>query len=340
MHLLNPALLAISTLVSHVAAHGVVISFTANGKTYAGEADPEQPTGAASPIRAVVNNGPVKDVTDKSMTCGQGAKVATLDVPVDAGSVATMEWTKPWPHDSGPIITYMASCGQPCSKVTDPSGLGWQKIDQLGAANSSDTDWVQGLLPHNSKPIQVTIPDKLKPGYYMIRHEIIALQLANDHSEGGAEFYPQCIQVEVKGTGNLVPSSSDIVHFPGAYKANDPGIEVDVYTPPDNSGAYNVKKYYKFPGGPIPTLVPDSNAGSSVTAAPPASASLSASPTSVPPATSTSEGATPSSIATESATNSIGSTSTQETTSATAAPSGTCHAKRGSSKRRNSQLVS
>ncbi|TFK94533.1 lytic polysaccharide monooxygenase [Polyporus arcularius HHB13444] len=329
MHLLNPALLFVSALVSRVAAHGVVISIKANGKTYAGEPNPYQPT-AASPIRAVSNNGPVTDVTDKHLACGNGNKVATMDVPVDAGSVATVQWTKPWPHLKGPIMTYLASCGEACSKVTDPTSLNWFKIDQLGAPSDNDTAWVQDTLLCN-QPVQITIPSELKPGYYMIRHEIIALHLAT--TQGGAEFYPQCIQVEVKGTGNLVPPSEGIVHFPGAYRANDAGIAI--YTAPDNDEhGYNVNKFYKFPGGPIPQLTPDSgDSGSSATSS--ASASDGPSSTGLSSATSSSEDATSSAGATQSAMGSVQPTSTSETpASATAAVSGSCHAKRGSIKRR------
>ena len=133
-----------------------------------------------------------------------------MDVPIDAGSVATVQWTEhvclvpraavlanltgdvfQWPHKWGPIITYLASCGEACSKVTDPTTLTWFKIDQLGASNTSDSIWFQETLPcrlryasarcgtnvsacllDNSKPIEVTIPDNLKPGYYMMRHEV------------------------------------------------------------------------------------------------------------------------------------------------------------------------
>ncbi|RPD72970.1 hypothetical protein L226DRAFT_614527 [Lentinus tigrinus ALCF2SS1-7] len=330
MLLLNHALFAISVFVAHVAAHGVVISFTANGKTYTGEPNPDQPTGAASPIRAVANNGPVVDVSDKNMACGASTKVATMDVPVDAGSVVSVQWTKPWPHQWGPIITYLASCGEPCSKITDPTNLTWFKIDQLGASNTSDTTWVQGTLLFKSQPVQLTIPDKLKPGYYMIRHEIIALH--NAMNKGGAEFYPQCIQIEVKGnTGNLVPSSGDMVHFPGEYQANDPGILVDVFTPKSNEPTYNVKKDYQFPGGPIPKLNPDSgDAGSS---AAPSASSSSISTTSLRTTSSSSTGVIPSESASQVTATSILSTSTAQTPP-TASVSGTCHAKRGSIKRR------
>ena len=70
-----------------------------------------------------------------------------------------------------------------------------------------------------------TIPSCLKPGFYLVRHEIIALHAA--YSYPGAQFYPGCHQLSVTGSGSTVPSS--LVAFPGAYKPTDPGITYDAY---------------------------------------------------------------------------------------------------------------
>ena len=72
------------------------------------------------------------------------------------------------------------------------------------------------------KPISATVPNNLAPGNYLIRHEIIALHLAE--KVGGAEFYPSCTQVKVGGSGNGTPKSSELVSFPGGYSDTDPGI--------------------------------------------------------------------------------------------------------------------
>jgi hypothetical protein len=69
-------------------------------------------------------------------------------------------------------------------------------------------------------PYQLTLPENLSPGGYLLRHEIIALQLAV--SVGGAEFYPSCTQLLVGGSGNGQPNAT--VTFPGAYSDTDPGI--------------------------------------------------------------------------------------------------------------------
>ena len=38
-----------------------------------------------------------------------------------------------------------------------------------------------------------------------------------------AQFYPECAQITITGGGTLEPTSAQLVSFPGAYKASDPG---------------------------------------------------------------------------------------------------------------------
>jgi hypothetical protein len=70
-----------------------------------------------------------------------------------------------------------------------------------------------------------TIPKCLAPGYYLVRHEIIALHSAYTYL--GAQVYPGCHQLKVSGTGTTKPTG--LVSFPGAYKAADAGITYDAY---------------------------------------------------------------------------------------------------------------
>lgn len=54
----------------------------------------------------------------------------------------------------------------------------------------------------------------------------------------------ECAQIRVTGYGTN--RGSNFVSFPGAYKANDPGIQVNIY---DNSGSpYMGGKQYVIPG--------------------------------------------------------------------------------------------
>ena len=48
----------------------------------------------------------------------------------------------------------------------------------------------------------------------------------NQNPIRGAQFYPNCVQIEVVGNGTV--SLPEGVSFPGAYKYSDPGIVYDV----------------------------------------------------------------------------------------------------------------
>jgi len=72
------------------------------------------------------------------------------------------------------------------------------------------------------EPANITIPSNIAPGNYLLRSELISLQLAV--SVGGAEFYPACIQLSIGGSGTGAPQSSEVCKFPGCYSDTDPGI--------------------------------------------------------------------------------------------------------------------
>ena len=77
----------------------------------------------------------------------------------------------------------------------------------------------------DNKGIDYTIPECIKPGYYLVRHEIIALHSA--YSYPGAQFYPGCHQLKVTGGANTTPTG--LVAIPGVYKGADAGITYDPY---------------------------------------------------------------------------------------------------------------
>jgi cellulase len=72
--------------------------------------------------------------------------------------------------------------------------------------------------------MDVTIPSDLAPGDYLLRAEALALHTAAGAS--GAQFYMSCYQLTVTGGGSAKPAG---VSLPGAYKASDPGILVDIH---------------------------------------------------------------------------------------------------------------
>ena len=100
----------------------------------------------------------------------------------------------------------MAECPGDCSSFTPDGSTQWFKIDQQGqsVAGNSGT-WAQAKLLDGS-PATVTIPNNLKSGNYLVRHELISLQ--NSVSLGGAEYYPSCLQVTISGDASGVPDTT------------------------------------------------------------------------------------------------------------------------------------
>lgn len=75
--------------------------------------------------------------------------------------------------------------------------------------------------------VSFKIPAATPSGDYLIRVEHIGLHVAQ--SSGGAQFYISCGQISVTGGGSGTPKP--LVSFPGAYKATDPGILLNIYYP-------------------------------------------------------------------------------------------------------------
>lgn len=75
--------------------------------------------------------------------------------------------------------------------------------------------------------INFTIPAATPPGQYLLRAEQLALHSAS--SEGGAQFYMSCAQIEVTGSGAGTPGST--IKLPGGYSADDAGILINIWWP-------------------------------------------------------------------------------------------------------------
>ena len=120
------------------------------------------------------------------------------------------------------------------SKVSDAASAdgsaGWFKIFQdgwakkSGGASGDDDYWGVKDLNACCGRMSVKIPADIAPGDYLLRAEVIALHTAG--SAGGAPLYMTCFQLSVTGSGSAAPAT---VLFPGAYKATDPGILVNIH---------------------------------------------------------------------------------------------------------------
>ncbi|TCD69815.1 hypothetical protein EIP91_006128 [Steccherinum ochraceum] len=216
---------------SQVAAHGGVISYSIDGQTYEGFKAYNTPVGQTSIQREWDSYNPLTNPTDPALPCnangaslGSGQQSAT----VPAGATVIAQWND-WPHAIGPVMVYMANCNGPCTSA-DTSSLEWFKIDEAGllSGDYATGEWAQGKLIDDGSTWTSTIPSSLAPGEYMLRHELLAI-----HTSDQPQFYPECAQLILTGSGSAQPSGSYLVKFPGAYQASDPGVTIDVYATPD-----------------------------------------------------------------------------------------------------------
>ncbi|KIH86694.1 endoglucanase II [Sporothrix brasiliensis 5110] len=206
-------------------------------------------------LRAPNNNNPVQDVNSNSMICGQPGSTSQTVVDVAPGDKVGAYWQhviggaqspndkdNPIAHShKGPIMAYLAKVDSAAS--ASQSGLKWFKIAE-DSFDTSSKQWGVDHMVSNNGWSYFAMPSCIAPGEYLLRVEILALHSAK--TTGAAQFYQSCAQIRVSGSGTFTPAASDLVSFPGAYKAEDPGIHINIYGPmgqPDMGG-----KPYTAPG--------------------------------------------------------------------------------------------
>ncbi|TEB22332.1 hypothetical protein FA13DRAFT_1641619 [Coprinellus micaceus] len=225
--MLLTAALAASLYVGGVAAHGGVIAYSIDGKYYDGWKPYNSASGQTSIQRPWATFDPILDATSSTLACNNDGLPGPLQLtasPVAAGSKVTGYWNT-WPHDTGPVITYLSQCpSSGCTSVNAQTAK-WFKIQEAGLLGGTveKGNWAAGAMIANNNSWTTTIPSTVPSGHYLIRFETIAL-----HSMP-AQFYPECAQIEITGGGSLAPSADQLVTFPGGYKASDPGVTIDIY---------------------------------------------------------------------------------------------------------------
>ncbi|EKM83378.1 hypothetical protein AGABI1DRAFT_123712 [Agaricus bisporus var. burnettii JB137-S8] len=245
--------IALLGVISRVDAHGYVQEITLGSTKYTGYLPYSDPYYNPPPqriVRKIPGNGPVEDVSLIDLQCngwsaGGSNYVGSAPAPilgrVAAGSQVKLNWTL-WPDShKGPMITYMARAPSDITKWNPGTSAVFFKVAESGKDSSGRWAAADKLNADNGI-YTFTIPRNLRPGQYIIRHEILALHAA--YTYPGVQLYPSCIQVEVTGSGNAFPTS--FVSFPGAYTPNTPGLVFDVYT---NNGAYPIPGPAVWTGG-------------------------------------------------------------------------------------------
>jgi hypothetical protein len=249
------AAVAAAILAPLVSAHGYLRCAEVDGERYCGPI-PNQGGGAFA-IRSVNSVDPVKGSSNPDLACGRGStNDATLVADVNPGATIKFNWSNgeggAWPHNTGPILTYMAPCGDGGCANFDAANAQFFKIDEKGR-HDGNGPWFQADIFQNfDATTDVTIPTNLPAGEYLVRHEIIGLHLGN--VPGGAEFYPSCFQVrlgqsEVRSA--TLPPADKSVTFPGGYTDDEPGILF--------FGVYDPNSAYDFPGPELVSTSTDEN---------------------------------------------------------------------------------
>ncbi|KAI1103491.1 glycoside hydrolase [Jackrogersella minutella] len=193
----------------------------------------------ATCARLPLSNSPVTDVSLKDIACNAGTKPVSAKCSVAAGSSVTVEIHQQ-PGDRtcsaeaiggahyGPVQVYMSSVSD--SSTADGASASWFKIfadtwaKNPSGASGDDDSWGTKDINTCCGRMDVAIPSDLAAGDYLLRAEALALHTAAQ--SGGAQFYMTCFQLTVTGGGTAKPAG---VSLPGAYKASDPGILINIH---------------------------------------------------------------------------------------------------------------
>ncbi|KAF2789300.1 lytic polysaccharide monooxygenase, partial [Melanomma pulvis-pyrius CBS 109.77] len=185
-------------------------------------------------IRQTTNaNSPITDITSLDMRCNAGGASGkkTQTYTIKAGDEIGFTVNNVFGHP-GPQQVYISKAP---AAVSDYDGSGsWTKIYSLTTKAITD----QGLqwAGDGMTSFRFTIPSSVPAGEYLVRAEGLALHGAGE--KGGAQWYMGCAQIKITGSGTGVLSPS--VKIPGLYKADEPGILINIYYPTPTS--------YKVPG--------------------------------------------------------------------------------------------
>jgi cellulase len=219
-----------------VAAHGHVKNIVINGVSYQGfdptsfPYNPNPPTVVGWTAGNTDNGFVAPDAFGNGdIICHKSATNAGGHAVVAAGDSVFIQWDT-WPESHhGPVIDYLASCGDAGCETVDKTSLEFFKVAEAGLIDGANAPgfWASDQLIANNNSWMVKIPEGIAPGNYVLRHEIIAL-----HSGGqanGAQNYPQCFNLQITGSGTDKPAG---VVGTKLYTADEAGILANIYTSP------------------------------------------------------------------------------------------------------------
>lgn len=227
------SILSLLACATAVYGHGYVSNVVINGVYYSGyeittapyQSDPPTVIGWSTTATDLGYVAP--DAYNSSdIICHRGSSNALGHATIAAGDNIFLQWNT-WPESHhGPVMSYLASCGDSTCETVDKTTLEFFKIDEVGLVDGSTAPGTYGSdnLISNSNGWMVQIPSTIASGNYVLRHEIIALHSAENSD--GAQNYPQCFNLEITGGGSDVPTGTLGTEL---YSEDDAGILVNIY---------------------------------------------------------------------------------------------------------------
>ncbi|KAK0735284.1 glycosyl hydrolase family 61-domain-containing protein [Lasiosphaeria miniovina] len=249
--------LALLTMAAAAEAHTIFQKVSVNGVDQ----------GQLKGVRAPSSNNPIENVNHAEFACNANLKFKDSNIiTIPAGAKVGAWWGHEiggasGPNDAdnpiaashkGPIMVYLAKVDNAATAGT--TGLKWFKIAENGLNGGT---WAVDSMIANQGWHYFSMPSCIAPGNYLMRVEIIALHSAS--TQGLAQFYMECAQIQVTGSGTT--TGSNTVSFPGAYSATHPGIQISIYDAggkPTNGG-----RPYSIPGPAVLVCTDGGNGGNS-----------------------------------------------------------------------------
>ncbi|KAL0936844.1 endo-1,4-beta-glucanase [Colletotrichum truncatum] len=246
--------LTVLALVGLTSAHSHISNFVINGASYSGfnAKVKTNPKLLAAWSTTVSDDGWVSTESygGPNIVCHREATNPQGHAPIAAGDTIGFQW-QGWPESHhGPVVTHLAYCGagRGSCESADKTKLDFFAIDLVGLIDPSKNAteyatargiWASDILIQNNASWIVQIPPKIAPGYYVLRHEIIALHFARYPGQG-PQHYPQCINIQVTGGGKDLPAGTPAMEL---YEAAEEGLIYDISQSP--------LPPYKIPGPTI-----------------------------------------------------------------------------------------
>jgi len=122
----------------------------------------------------------ITDQRSPDMACGVKPNAPALIAPARAGSQIKFQWNPWYNSHKGPLITYLAPYEGAVQNV-DVNKLSFFKISEKGLAADNRT-WAVDEMMANGNISSTVIPYDIKPGTYILRHELIALHYSTEDS--------------------------------------------------------------------------------------------------------------------------------------------------------------